>query len=247
MRAPKLRAYIVEPDPRALKALLSLLKHYFPEIQVLGSSPNATQALSKINALAPDIIFLEIALKKSCGFQLMERYSRPCSFIITTKVDTYALKAIALNVTAYLLKPLDLKEVLVAINKAKQQLLPPYERYAKDIGTTYAAIDILALPSKDKVELVAKKNIVYLKAEGRYTQFFLSCGATKLASRNLGSFARLLPPNQFIRVHHSYLVNMAYVKHLDKAAGYYLELMNGRYIPVSKRKLEALNRILGIK
>ncbi|MEK6152592.1 LytTR family DNA-binding domain-containing protein [Flavobacteriaceae bacterium 3-367] len=246
MRAPKLRAYIVEPDPRALQALLSMLKQYFPEIQVLGSAPDVARALSKINTLAPDIVFLEIALKNSCGFQLIERYGRPCSFIITSSVDTYALKAIALNVTAYLLKPLDLKEVLVAINKAKQQLLPSYEGYAKDIGTAYA-IDILALPSKDKVELVAKKDIVYLKAEGRYTQFLLRCGAAKLASRNLGSFARLLPPNRFIRVHHSYLVNMAYVTHLDKAGGYYLELMNGRYIPVSKRKLEVLNRFLGIK
>ncbi len=247
MTPPKLRAYIVEHDPMALGRLLSLLKNYFPEVAILGSAQNAVHAKSQMHRLKPDIVFLDIALKRGCGFQIIERCRENCSFIITTKTERYALRAISLGVIAYLLKPLELKELLVAINRAKQKV-SIHGRGAghMPLGPVEDDIQILALPSKDRVELVNKKNILYLKAEGRYTNFLLSNGETKLSSRNLGSFANLLDPNLFIRPHHSYIVNIVHVKHIDKAAGNYLELQNGNYIPVSKRKLEALNKFLKI-
>ncbi|UOY05323.1 LytTR family DNA-binding domain-containing protein [Muricauda sp. SCSIO 64092] len=244
----ELKAFIVENEV-SYGGLAFVLQKYFPEINILGFTEDIEKAMDSIHTLKPDIVFLEIELKDGCGFQIIENLWTKSNFVITSNVDKYALKAISYDVIAYLLKPLKLEDLLLAVNKAKQKMRLAENRQFLENSKEGEEedINILALPSMDKIELIEKRHIVYLKAEGRYTRFLLSCGLTKLASRNLGEFEKLLCPKTFFRTHHSYIVNLTQVQNINKAGGNYLELKVGESIPVAKRKLNSLNRFLKIK
>ncbi|MEK6155313.1 LytTR family DNA-binding domain-containing protein [Flavobacteriaceae bacterium 3-367] len=245
---PELKAFIVEKEGMAGDGLSLMLKKYFPEIDLLGLAKDAKKAMALISSLKPNIIFLDIELKNGSGFQLMEKLcNSSCYFIVMADVEKYALKAISYGVTDYLLKPFSLENMVLALNKVKALMLSDAEGSNKDSDDKEGDSGILALPSADRVDLVKKEDIVYLKADGRYTRFYLVCGTTKIACRNLGEFEKHLDPKFFFRTHHSFIVNIAHVKNINKTAGNYLELKTGSPIPVAKRKLDSLNKFLGIK
>ncbi|NAS11125.1 LytR/AlgR family response regulator transcription factor [Poritiphilus flavus] len=245
---PQLKAFIVENEV-SYGGLVFVLQKYFPEIDLLGYTEDVEKASDLIQALKPDIVFLEIELESGCGFQIIKSLWRQCNFVIISNVDKYALQAITYDVTAYLMKPLKLDDLLLAVNKAKHKVKLSQEKQLLEEGkeSYEEGANILALPSIDRIELIEKKHIVYLKAEGRYTRFLLSCGLSKLATRNLGEFEKLLDPKTFFRTHHSYIVNFTQVQNINKTGGNYLELKVGESIPVAKRKLKSLNRFLKIK
>ena len=91
-------------------------------------------------------------------------------------------------------------------------------------------------------------SIVYIKANGRYSDFYLMDGSRKTASRNLGEYEKLLPNENFVRTHQSYLVNMNYVEHISKSDGYVVKLINNdKLIPISKRKQDVIAKFLKLK
>jgi len=244
---PLLKAFIVEND-LSQDNFSRILKKYFPEIDIMGCTDDLDKALGPIQAQCPDVVFLDIDLKDGQGFRIIERSCENCLFIITSTVETHALKALNSDVLAYLVKPLKLEEVLMAVNKAKVRTNRERDDRLRAMEENREGdIKILALPSMDKIELIEKKDIVYLKAEGRYTTFLLRCGTTKMASRNLGEFEKHLDSKFFFRPHHSFIVNLAHVQNINKAAGNYLELKTGESIPIAKRKLGSLHTFLKIK
>src|SRR5690606_4966590 len=245
---PQLKAFIVENDV-SYGGLAYVLKKYFPEIHLLGYTEDIEKSIGPIQTLRPDVVFLDIDLKDGHGFKIMEKAGENCHFIITASMEKHALKAISFDVLAYLLKPLKLEEILMAVNKAKIRVeqARELELRLQVAENKHGGVKILALPSMDKIELIEKKDIVYLKAEGRYTTFLLSCGTTKMASKNLGEFEKHLDSNIFFRTHHSFIVNLTQVQNINKAAGNYLELKTGESIPIAKRKLGSLHTFLTIK
>ncbi len=246
-KVSKLKALIVENED-CFRRLQSILTKHFPEIELLGFTEDIEKAISLIESRKPDIVILDVELKAGCGFQIIEKTWKKCLFVITSRVDKYALKAISFDVTAYLIKPLKLEDVLLAINKVKEKLELSHQNNRPKVDRNKSGLTkMLAIPSMDRIELIEKKSIVYLKAEGRYTRIRLNTWETKLVSRNLGEFEKLLNPSVFFRIHHSFIVNITQANNMNKAAGNYLELKTGESIPVAKRKLSSLYRFLKIK
>ena len=246
-KVSKLKALIVENED-CFRRLQSILTKHFPEIELLGFTEDIEKAIGLIESRKPDIVILDVELKAGCGFQIIEKTWKKCQFVITSMVDKYALKAISFDVTAYLIKPLKLEDVLLAINKVKEKVELSHQNNRPKVDRNKSGLTkMLAIPSMDRIELIEKKSIVYLKAEGRYTRIRLNTWETKLVSRNLGEFEKLLNPSIFFRIHHSFIVNITQANNMNKAAGNYLELKTGESIPVAKRKLNSLYRFLKIK
>jgi two-component system LytT family response regulator len=107
---------------------------------------------------------------------------------------------------------------------------------------------MLGIASIDKIEVVNIDAIVYIQADGRYTHFHLLDGSKKTASKNLGEYEKILPIEDFVRVHHSYIVNMSYVKSIQKTDGYFVQLFKSdTLIPIAKRKQDTINKFLRLK
>lgn len=108
--------------------------------------------------------------------------------------------------------------------------------------------EYVAISSVDEISFLKMDDIMYCKADGKYTRFFMVNGSSCLSSKNLGDYEnRVLDDSHFFRVHNSYIVNMRFVSRIDKKDGMSCELINGFNIPISGRKLEMFNKFIRIK
>lgn len=104
----------------------------------------------------------------------------------------------------------------------------------------------ILISSVKKVEIIKVKEISYLEAEGRYTIIYLQNGTSKIATKNLGEFNKILDPEFFRRIHHKYIINLNCVINIHKSDGVYCEMNNNKNLPVSKRKLDNLFTYLSV-
>ncbi|MDO5968897.1 LytTR family DNA-binding domain-containing protein [Flavivirga aquimarina] len=248
----KISALIVEDDTVSLNILRSQIRTHLKNINILGVAKNISDAISSYKQLRPQIIFLDINLGGENSFSMLDDLKKEAynpQVVFTTSTDEFAVKAIKYAVTDYVLKPISPRDLIKAVNKAvhniesfiKMEALKRLEKKSQEYPK------IIAIPYIDKIELIKFENILYCEADGRYTKFHLINGDTKVASRNLGEYEKLLDKNLFFRVHHSYIVNILMIHHINKLDGNYCHLMNHKTLPIAKRRQDELNRFLNLK
>jgi len=240
------KSLILDDDIHQGELLHHYLKKYCSSITETYLASTIEEALDIYFQHTPDILFLDVQLTNgTTGFDFLEKINvQKSEIIFVTSYDEYALKAIEVEARGYILKPIQVDKLVSTVNKAISNLK---KKEKEQPSTTRNVIDFIAIPSIDKIEIIKKKEIVYLEADGRYTLFHLLDGSKKLASRNLGEYERQLDEKMFFRIHHSYIVNLHMVRNINKSGGNYCELISKKLLPISKRKQEKLNRFLNIK
>lgn len=165
--------------------------------------------------------------------------------IILSPTKNDAFDFINFNIFGFLSYPLDPVQVLTLFNRCLNKISLEYEanqlKFAKDKFQKFISIN-----STKKIELIKINDINYFEADGRYTIVYLTNGVSKMATKNLGEFQKLLNPDIFCRIHHKFIINMNNLLNIVKSDGYYCEMINNKNIPVSKRKLEDLNSLLNL-
>ena len=230
-------AILIDDEQDAIESLAWEIKTFCKDINVIDSFTDPEEAISAINYLKPDCVFLDIEMPKIDGFQLLSHLKyRDFDLVITTAYDNYALKAFKENSIDYLLKPIDnddLVNVVKKITKNKvnmqlgfslKELVNPVEKRAKKI----------AIPLTGKIVFLNIEDVSYCKSDGNYTTIFLNTGEKYLYSKKIKDVFESFNSDEIIRVHQSYLVNINYIKEYVKNEGYYLVLDNNKSIPVSK-------------
>ena len=249
----KATAVIVEDEERSRKALTGILERQFPHIQLLGQADDVASGLALVTEARPDILFLDIELGERSGFDLLDALGtvRP-HVIFTTGHEGYAVKAIRFSALDYLLKPVDPQELGIAIGKAADAAHLPqhpaqFMALLKNLAQRAENGRRIALPVSDGLEMVAIDDILYCESDGHYTTLRLVDQRRLTVSRNVGQFEDMLDKDQFIRVHHSFLVNMRRVSRYVKGEGGELIMADGTNVQVSRRKkqevLDALARV----
>ena len=117
-----IKAIIIDDELHCLETLSILLKDYCPEVQVLEQCRSAKKGLEAIEKFKPDLVFLDIEMPVMNGFELLEQFSTiSFAVIFTTSYDQYAIKAIRFSALDYLLKPIDPKELIAAVQKVSSK------------------------------------------------------------------------------------------------------------------------------
>lgn len=219
----KLKAIIVDDEPDSVALLQLQIERHCPTVELMASFINPIQALGSIPQLVPDIVFMDVEMPGLNGFELLEQLS-PFSFqvIFITAFSQYAIKAFRFNALDYLLKPADINDLQVALNKMGQQRTIPEK------GQLNAASQILkgnqairlALPSQTGIEFITLTDILYVEASNNYSKIHLTDNASFLLSKTLKDVQELLEGSHFHRIHRQYLVNTHCVKHFNKNDGY---------------------------
>jgi len=244
-----LKLVIIEDDECSQIILENLLKTYFMDIALVGKARNVAEGIKLIHSAAPDLILADVPLGGETIFDLIKnlKNNEEHHFIITTAHENFALEAISHGVVDYILKPITIENLTLAINKFKRRLIAAQEREQLNAFDT-SGNRLLGIAAVDKIEVLDIDTIVYIQADGRYTHFHLIDGTKKTASKNLGEYEKILPIQNFVRVHHSYMVNMSYVKSIQKTDGYFVQLFKSdKVIPIAKRKQETLIKFLKLK
>jgi len=248
-----IKALILDDEFGAIKKLKWSLKDYGPEVEVLGFATSTKEAELKIKLLRPDVLFLDIEMQTESGIEFLKRLNYyDFEVVFITAYHEFAIQAFKLNALDYLLKPLDINELKRCISRLNEvQLLK--ENYKNWLTkerienlNTHPEINIetnIILKSKEKVEIIPFKSIIYLQAEGTYTNFyFLQKGiqVKLMMSYPLAHYEGILPKREFLRVHKSYILNIEYIDHVIKDSGHYILTKTGSKIPISKRRVTSV-------
>jgi len=242
-----IRAIIVDDEPSAIRNLEWEIKNFCKGIEICESFTDPIEAISAINYLKPDCIFLDIEMPELDGFQLLNSLKyRDFDLIITTAFDNYAIRAFKESAIDYLLKPIDSDDLIKSIsrikkNKEKNTLGWDLKKVIQDIIPKTSKI---SLPLVGKTIFVTSDDIFYCKSDGNYTEVFFKDNTKEVLTKKLKKVEEIINNRLFFRVHNSYLVNINYIKEFIKSDGQYLVLENGASIPVSRTKKDALLQLL---
>ncbi|QBZ98973.1 LytR/AlgR family response regulator transcription factor [Flavobacterium sangjuense] len=249
-----LKAIIVEDEKHSRETLKNLLEEFCVDVKVIETAANVDEAVTKIAALHPDVVFLDIELQTGTGFDVLSQL-RDINFevIFTTAFEQYAIKAVKFSSLDYLLKPIDLEELQKSIEKAKKK--KNQDVYKKQLETLmlnlkqqHPKLNKICLSTADGFEFINTADILYCKAEGSYTTFILNNNSKLLVSKHLKEYESLLLEQQFMRVHNSFLINLNEVKKFVKSDGGYIIMNNNDTVSISRSKkddfLELMNNLM---
>lgn len=241
-----IKAILVDDEVHCLETLTILLKEYCPQVIIIDQCKSAKKALESIQKNKPDLVFLDIEMPAMNGFEMLKEFHEiPFAIIFTTSYDQYAIKAIRFSALDYLLKPVDPKELIAAVQKIQtHRALPSAEQFEmllKQVHQKSAGFQKIAIPTLEGFELIPSDLIVYCEADDNYTHLYLKNKNRITACRTLKEMEEQFQDfSYFIRVHHSYLVNLNEVTRYVRGEGGYLVLNDGSTVNVSRSRKEML-------
>lgn len=231
---------IIVDDEKLARDLLKEYLENYPEIEVLGEADQGTEAVEKIDKLKPDIVFLDVQMPGMTGFDVLEDIEHEPYVIFVTAYDQYAIKAFEKNAVDYLLKPLDEERFRNAVNRALKRktlehssiedLLSSMKSERKGTYDTHIFVQ-----KSEKLFNLPVDEIVYLEASGDYT--IITTKADQfVSSSGIGKLEEILNPEVFIRVHRSTIVNVNYLKEIERHfnGGMVVKMQSGKSFPVSR-------------
>lgn len=245
-----MRSIIIEDESPNRENLRALLKRYCPQVEVIAEAADVEEGLKVINQYKPDLLFLDIQLHGRSGFELLKQLSEiTFEIIFITAYNNYGIQAIKFAALDYLLKPIDIEELQLAVKKASDKLskknINERLEYLVDYLKTGRELPLkIALPQNKEILYIEVKEIIRCEANNMYTNFFLNTGEKILVSQTLKENDTILSAYGFIRTHQSHLVNINYVRSWLKEDGGCLLLKDHTRIPVSKVNREKVKSIL---
>lgn len=233
---PRITSVIVEDETAAREVLRSYLTKYCPQVEIIGEAQNSKEAVPLLHELKPQLVFLDVEMPFGNAFDVLEACGDlKFETIFVTAFSEYSLKALNMSAAYYLLKPISIEELIVAVNKVQQQIINKelFNRnkiIVENFREPKPEKQQVILPTMEGFEIVKMDEIVRLKGNGNFTDLYLTNGNKKMACRFLKHFSEMLPL-PFIRVHKSHIVNLNFVKLYNK--GGYITLQDGAEVEIS--------------
>jgi two-component system LytT family response regulator len=247
-----IKAIIVDDIENSRITLKHDLEQYCKNVKVIGEADSVKSGIALLNKTEADVVFLDIQMDDGTGFNILENLKEiNFKIIFTTALDSYGIKAIKFSALDYLLKPVDPDELVAAVNKLKDESEAPgindnIQLLLENLKNANTSNKRLALNSADRVHMVAIDDIIRCESQGNYTIFHLPENEQIVVTKTLKEYENLLDEYSFVRVHHSHLINLDYMKEFVKKDGGYAIMKDGSHVPVSFRKRDRLMRILGL-
>ena len=237
-----MRTIVVDDEKAAINSLVWELQKFPDAISVIETFTSAKEALSGINYLKPDCVFLDIEMPEMNGFTLLKKLNyRNFAVVITTAYNQYALQAIKESAVDYLLKPVDGDDIKVLIAKLKKVNLDKnlHHQFKETIDALSRTTpkQKIPIPVSGKILFVRPDEILYCESDGNYSKIYLDSSKQLHVSKKLKELEELLDETTFYRVHNSFLIHMLKVEEYLRTDGY-IVLNNGKKIPVSRMKKE---------
>ncbi|WP_421944581.1 LytR/AlgR family response regulator transcription factor [Pedobacter sp.] len=245
-----MKAVLVDDEISNLENLRTLLNKHCPQVSIMATAQNVTDAVDVIEKYLPDLVFLDIQMGKRTGFDVLKLVqTQNFEVIFVTAYDQYGIQAVKFAALDYLLKPIDIEELINAVSKAEDKLSTHIRTSQLDflmqqLKKPEVNMSKIALQMQSEIRYVALSEIIRCEADNTYTHFYLSGSEKILVSKPLKEYADLLKPNGFIRTHQSHLVNPKYVKSWLKEDGGVLLLTSGEKIPISKPNKDNVRKAL---
>ncbi|PSL31776.1 LytR/AlgR family response regulator transcription factor [Chitinophaga ginsengisoli] len=245
-----IKAVIIDDEPLAREIVKEYLLS-FPQVQLMQECGDGFEGLKAIQQQQPDIIFLDVQMPKINGFEMLELVEELPAVIFTTAFEEHAIRAFEVNAVDYLLKPFSKER----FDKAVQKWLD--RRVADELQQTAAVLETAAasplqsnrvvVKISGKIKIIPVQDIHYLEAADDYVKIVTPEG-TFLKNKTMQFFETSLDPQQFARVHRSYMLNINQVTRIEpyEKENHLAILKTGAKVPVSKTGYPRLKAALGL-
>jgi two-component system LytT family response regulator len=244
-----IKAVIVEDE----KPARDLVKNYLesvPEVEIIGEFDNGFDGLKAINELLPDVIFLDVQMPKLSGFEMLEVLDHKPEVIFTTAYDQYAINAFEQNAVDYLLKPFSKDRFVEAIDKLKEKLTKKQEpssidRIKQHFADSEEKIHRVVIKKSGRIHVISTEKINFFEAQDDYVMVYTNEGKY-LKQQTMKYFEKHLDPEQFVRVHRSYIANVSCIERIEpyEKSNFILILKDGNKVPVSRGGMQLLKESL---
>jgi two-component system LytT family response regulator len=237
------RTLLIDDEPLALSRLRRLLKVHAASVTIIGEAENGQEAVEKIEALQPDLIFLDIQMPELSGFEVLERIGHMPLIIFTTAYDEFALRAFDTNSVDYLLKPIDPERLQKAIDKLQRMGHENQAAFEQQMSRLVASLGNkpkkrIQVEIGDRIRLLDVGDIFFFKSDEKYVAVN-TFDQVFLTSTTLKQLEAELPSDDFVRVHRSAIVNLKHLSEIVRGLGgsYRLRMRDKQRteLPVSRR------------
>jgi len=241
----KITSVIVEDEVAAMAALQNYLGKFCPQLEVIGTAQNSKEAIGLLHELQPQLVFLDVEMPFGNAFDVLEGCQHlQFETIFVTAFSEYSLRALNQSAAYYLLKPVSIEELILAVNKVQKHLQQKHwlnrnRIIMENVRESNPSLQQIILPTLDGFDVVKMNEIVRLKGNGNFTDVFLVNGSKKMVCRFLKHFSEILPA-PFVRVHKSHIINLHYVQSYHKGSGGYIDMSDGSTVEVSPAYKESL-------
>jgi two-component system LytT family response regulator len=253
----KIKALIIDDEELARENLRMLLESFCPTIEVIGLATGKEDAKQKIAELKPQVIFLDICMPSGIeGLTLLDELKNKDFLVVfVTAFKEYALKAFTANAVHYLLKPIDIDELIDAEKKIKERinlidsnpkLKETYQESLLNVTESIRTKKIgkISISHSKGIKIVNQEDIIYLEADGNCTKLYFKDKTKYTDTRTLKVYENILDKNLFFRTHKSYMINLNFLKEYVTSDGTFALLEGGKEIPISRKKTREFTILL---
>ena len=239
-----MKALLIDDERLARNELRRLLKAH-EDIEIVGEATDVDDAMAKIEALRPELIFLDVQMPGGDGFSLLEKLEPPLPLVIfTTAYDEFAVKAFEFNALDYLLKPVDPNRLVAGLEKLRQRAT---EAAAAPAEHRLTSDDKVFVREGERCWFVPVKNIRLLESEGNYTRVHFDEQKPQLF-RSLTAMEERLDSKQFFRANRKQVINLAWVDGIEPwfSGGLLVRLKGGLKVELSRRQAQEFRERLSL-
>jgi two-component system LytT family response regulator len=234
-----LRVIIVDDEPLARGVIREFLRAH-PAVDVVAECGNGFDAVKAVAELAPDLVFLDVQMPKLSGFDVVELLGREVPVVFTTAYDQYALRAFEVHAVDYLLKPFTEERFAEALSRARVRVQTSGEParidgLLADARQRAGPVERVLIRDGSHVYVLPVEKIDYVEAQDDYV-CFKADGKQYLKDQTMAALEATLDPARFVRIHRSYLLNIARIARVELYAkdSRVAILRDGIRLPVSR-------------
>jgi two-component system LytT family response regulator len=212
-----LRAVVVDDEEPSREALKNYLRDFCSDVEVVATASSVKTAFRAIQKHKPDVVFLDIEMPDGKGFDLLTMFEKiDFRIVFVTAYSDYAIRAFRVNAADYLLKPVKVDELKASVEKIRNENngIAESEKYAvilKSLSENNFIQPTIIVSDIKGFEVLKINEIIMCKADGYCTNLYLTGNKKIFSSKNLKQYENQLTSHSFIRVHHSYLINLNHV------------------------------------
>ncbi|QTE23167.1 LytR/AlgR family response regulator transcription factor [Polaribacter cellanae] len=246
-----MKILIIDDESRARNVLANLLQEECTGINTILEASNLVEGVELIKNTAPQIVFLDIEMPQNSGLEILDFFKNEkinFQIIFTTAYSQYAIEAFRLSAIDYLMKPIDIEELKLALQNAKKVIeeeninhkLQNLEKAFQQLSLNKIALEI-----PKGIIFASHEDILYFEADGVYTKVHLMNGKSELICKTLKHFADQLKDKPlFYKPHRSYLINLKFMNEVVKKDGLHVVMQNNKTIPIARDRKDAFLKMI---
>jgi two-component system LytT family response regulator len=249
MDKPVLSAMIVDDENFAVTNMSNLVTSYCSSLRITDTANSATAAIQKINTQKPNVVFMDINMPEKSGFDILNHLTHIPLVVFVTAHEKYALRAMKVCAVDFLLKPIDIAELiqteskLLQIHSVKTEIGDNYGHVLRNFADTMhnrGAVKKITILGTRGYEILETDSILYLTGEDNYTSFHFTKQKEIMVSKTLKDYEEMLDHLGFMRIHKSTIVNLAHVQKVLRKENVEVLMSNGVVLGVSRRRVPDL-------